>query len=64
MFHEITSVILGHALLGAVLAILAFAFAFWLAFAFRSARSAIQELSRFNRALQTSPMPGGEARAS
>ena len=57
MYHEITSALLGHALLGAVLAILAFATAFWLLLAFRSARVAIRELSELNQSLQTSPRP-------
>ena len=64
MYHEITSPILGHALLGAVLAILAFATAFWLLLAFRSARLAIRELSELNQSLQTSARSVVEARAS
>ena len=66
MYHEITSALLGHALLGAVLAILAFATAFGLLLAFRSARLAIRELSELNQSLQTShrPRPVVEARAS
>ena len=57
MYHEITSALQGHALLGAVLAILAFATAFWLLLAFRSARAAIRTLSKLNQSLQTSPGP-------
>ena len=64
MYSEITSALLGHALLGAVLAILAFATAFWLLLAFRSARVAIRELSELNQSLQTSPRSVVEARAS
>lgn len=67
MYYEITSALLGHTLLGAVLAILAFATAFWLLLAFRSARVAIRELSELNQSLQTSPTrprPVVEARAS
>ena len=64
MYHEITWALLGHALLGAVLAILAFATAFWLLLAFRSARVAIRELSELNQSLQTSPRSVVEARAS
>jgi hypothetical protein len=64
MYHEITSARLGHALLGAVLAILAFAAAFWLLLAFRSARVAIRELSELNQSLQTSPRFVVEARVS
>ena len=64
MYHEITSALLGHTLLGAVLAILAFATAFWLLLAFRSARVAIRELSELNQSLQTSPRSVVEARAS
>jgi hypothetical protein len=64
MYSEFSSILMGNALLGVVLAILAFATAFWLAFAFRSARSAIRELSRLNQALQTSPRPVLEGRAS
>jgi hypothetical protein len=57
MYHEITSALQGHALLGAVLAILAIATAFWLHLAFRSARVAIRELSELNQSLRTSPRP-------
>ena len=64
MYYEITSALLGHALLGTVLAILAFATAFWLLLAFRSARVAIRELSELNQSLQTSPRSVVEARAS
>ena len=64
MYHEITSALLGHALLGAVLAIMAFATAFWLLLAFRSAHAAIRELSEINQSLQTSPRSVVEARAS
>lgn len=64
MYYEITSALLGHTLLGAVLAILAFATAFWLLLAFRSARVAIRELSELNQSLQTSPRSVVEARAS
>ena len=64
MYSEITSALLGHALLGAVLAILALAKAFWILLAFRSARVAIRELSELNQSLQTSPRSVVEARAS
>jgi hypothetical protein len=61
MYHEITSALLGHALLGAVLGIQAFATAFWLLLAFRAA---LRELSALNQALRTSPRPAVEARVS
>lgn len=64
MYSGITSALLGHTLLGLVLAILAFATAFWLALAFRSARSAIRELSRLNQALHSGPRPVLEGRVS
>jgi hypothetical protein len=64
MYSEITSALLGHALLVAVLSILAFTTAFWLLLAFRSARVAIREFSALNQSLQTSPRPVVEARAS
>ena len=57
MYSEITSTRLSNGLLGAVLAILAFATAFWLLLAFRSARAAIRTLSELNQSLQTSPGP-------
>jgi hypothetical protein len=52
MHSEIITTMLGHSLLGSVLAVLGLATAFWLFFAFRSARSAIRELSALNQALQ------------
>jgi hypothetical protein len=55
MYSEITSILLGHTLLGAILAISALAMAFWLLLAFRSARAAIQNLSSLNQALQATP---------
>ena len=65
MYSEITSALLGHALLVAVLSILAFTTAFWLLLAFRSAHAAIRELSELNQSLlQTSPRSVVEARAS
>jgi hypothetical protein len=64
MYSAITSAFLGHTLLGLVFAVLAFATAFWLALAFRSARSAIRELSQLNQALHSSPRPVLEARVS
>ena len=55
MQYELTSIILGHALIGTLLAIFVLATAFWLAYAFRSARMAIRELSALNQTLQTGP---------
>jgi len=55
MYSEFNSPLLGHALLGAVLAIFALAMAFWLLLAFHSARTAIQKLSSLNRVLQATP---------
>lgn len=64
MYSEFNSPLLGQALVGVVLAILAFATAFWLLLAFRSAHAAIRELSELDQSLQTSPRPVVEARAS
>lgn len=63
MQYELTSIILGHALLGAVLAIFVLATAFWLAYAFRAARMAIRELSALNQTLQTGPTRQLQGRA-
>jgi hypothetical protein len=63
MYSEITSPLLGHALLGAVLAVLALAKSFWLLLAFRSARAAIRELTALSQALQIQPAPQLKARA-
>ena len=64
MVFESIHILMGHALLGAVLTVLALATSFWLLFAFRSARAAIRELSALNQALQTQPAAELKARAS
>jgi len=63
MHSEIVATLLGPSLLGAVLAVLAVATAFWLILAFRSARWAITELSTLNRTLQASASPRLQGRA-
>ncbi len=64
MYFDIIPALLGHALLGAVLAVLAIAASFWLFFVLRSASAAIRELSALGQALQTQPAPQLKARAS
>ena len=64
MYSEITSTLLSHGLLGAVLTILAFATAFWLLLAFRAAHAVIRKLSELNKSLRTSPRPVVEACAA
>ena len=64
MYSYIIPTLIGHALLGAVLAVLALATSFWLLLAFRSARAAIRELTALNQALQTQPAAELKARAS
>lgn len=64
MYSEITSAFLGHALLGAVLAILALATAFWLLLALRSASMAISKISALDEWRKADPAPQLKARAS
>lgn len=64
MYSEITSAFLGHALLGAVLAILALATAFWLLLALRSASVAIPKISALNQWRKAAPAPQLKARVS
>lgn len=63
MQSEIISNLIGHSLLGAVLAVLCLATSFWLAFAFRSARSAMHKLTALNQALQSETAQRAQGRA-
>jgi uncharacterized metal-binding protein len=51
MYSEFNSPLLGHALLGAVLAIFALGMAFWLLLAFRSVCAVVWKLSALEGAL-------------
>ena len=55
MYSEFTSPLLGHALLGGVLAIFALGMAFWLVLAFRIACAVVRKRAMLERALLVSP---------
>ena len=55
MYSEFNSPLLGHALVGAVLAIFALGMAFWLLLAFRSARAMARKFASRDWAVQASP---------
>ena len=60
MYSEITSTLLSHALLGAVLAIFALGMAFWLLLAFRIACAVVRKRATLERALPANPKPQSE----
>jgi hypothetical protein len=70
MYSEITSALLGHALLGAVLAIFALGMAFWLLLAFRIACAVVRKRASLDWAvraipkLESAPAPQLKARVS
>jgi hypothetical protein len=55
MYSEFNSPLLGHALVGAVLAIFALGMAFWLLLAFRIACAVVRKRATLERALLVSP---------
>ena len=55
MYSEFNSPLLGHALVGAVLAIFALGMAFWLLLAFRIACAVARKRATLERALLVSP---------
>jgi hypothetical protein len=60
MYSEFNSPLLGHALLGAVLAIFALGMAFWLLLAFRIACAVVRKRATLERALLANPKPQSE----
>jgi hypothetical protein len=60
MYSEFNSPLLGHALVGAVLAIFALGMAFWLLLAFRIACAVVRKRTTLERALPANPKPQSE----